>query len=144
MLPSHVVYLDPSPDNIQALINRAVEGPIVMLNLLRFRDIADYSDFPELEPLLPISGRAAYEAYIRHTRPFLEATGGSVVMVGEGGNFFVGPNEERWDLALLVRQNSLADFFSFANNSDYLAGIGHRTAAVEDTRLLPLVEIAAP
>jgi hypothetical protein len=138
------VYLDPSPDNIQALVARAVEGPIVMLNLLRFREVADYRGFPELEPPAPISGRAAYELYIRHTRPFLEATGGSVVMVGEGGNFFVGPTEERWDLALLVRQNSLADFFSFASNPGYLAGIGHRTAAVEDTRLLPLAEIAAP
>jgi hypothetical protein len=138
------VYLDPSSENIQVLIARAVEGPIVMLNLLRLREVADYSGFPELEPAAPISGRAAYELYIRHTRPFLEATGGSVVMLGEGGNFFVGPTDERWDLALLVRQNSLADFFSFASNSDYLAGIGHRTAAVEDTRLLPLVEIAAP
>jgi hypothetical protein len=138
------VYLDPSPDNIHALIGRAVEGPILMLNLLRLREIADYSEFPELQPPLPISGRAAYELYIRQTRPFLEATGGSVAMIGEGGHFFVGPTQERWDLALLVRQNSVADFFSFAGNSDYLAGIGHRTAAVEDTRLLPLVEIESP
>jgi hypothetical protein len=135
------VYLDPSPENIRALIDRGVEGPIVMLNLLRFREVADYRDFPELAPPAPISGRAAYDRYIHHTRPFLEATGGSVVMVGVGGNFFVGPTEERWDLALLVRQNSLTDFFSFATNEEYLAGVGHRTAAVDDTRLLPLTEI---
>jgi hypothetical protein len=138
------VYLDPSPENVRAIIDRGIEGPIVMLNLLRLREIADYGDFPELAPPTPISGRAAYERYIRHTRPFLEATGGSVAMLGEGGNFFVGPTEERWDLALLVRQNSLADFFSFATNDEYLAGVGHRTAAVEDTRLLPLVELPIP
>jgi hypothetical protein len=45
---------------------------------------------------------------------------------------------------MLVRQNSVADFFSFAGNPEYLAGIGHRTAAVEDTRLLPLVDLAVP
>ena len=28
----------------------------------------------------------------------------------------------------------------FASNQEYLAGIGHRTAALEDSRLLPLVE----
>jgi hypothetical protein len=138
------VYLDPSPENVRALIDRSIEGPIVMLNLLRFREVADYGDFPELAPPAPISGRAAYDRYMRHTSPYLEATGGSVVMVGVGGNFFVGPTEERWDLALLVRQNSLADFFSFATNEEYLAGVGHRTAAVEDTRLLPLLEIPAP
>ncbi len=135
------MYLDPLPENVAALIARAIDGPIVMLNLLRLRAVADYGDFPALAPPVPVSGRAAYDRYIEHTRPYLAATGGSVLMVAEGGMFFVGPPEERWDLALLVRQNSLADFFSFASNEGYLAGVGHRTAAVEDTRLLPLVDI---
>jgi hypothetical protein len=113
-----------------------------MLNLLRFREVADYSQFPELAPTTSISGRAAYERYIEHTLPFLEGSGGSVAMLADGGHFFVGPVAERWDLALLVRQRSLHDFFAFANNEEYLAGVGHRTAAVEDTRLLPLVEVA--
>jgi hypothetical protein len=30
---------------------------------------------------------------------------------------------------------------AFASNQEYLAGLGHRTAALEDSRLLPLVEI---
>jgi hypothetical protein len=138
------VYLDPSHENILALIDRAIVGPVVMLNLLRLREVADYREFPELAPPAPISGRAAYDRYVRHTQPFLEATGGSVAMLGAGGHFFVGPSEERWDLVLVVRQNSVADFFSFATNEEYLAGVGHRTAAVEDTRLLPLVEIPVP
>jgi hypothetical protein len=29
---------------------------------------------------------------------------------------------------------------AFASNAEYLAGIGHRTAALEDSRLLPLQE----
>ncbi len=138
------MYLDPTDESVRALIDRGIDGPLVMLNLLRLRSVADYGDVPELAPPTPISGRAAYEHYIAHTRPFLEATGGSLVMVAEGGQFFVGPQAERWDLALLVRQNSLGDFFSFASNPAYLAGIGHRTAAVEETRLLPLVELPNP
>jgi len=138
------MYLDPTDESVRALLARGIDGPLVMLNLLRLREIADYRDFPELAPPAPISGRAAYERYIVHTRPFLEATGGALVMVAEGGTFFVGPPEERWDLALLVRQNSVGDFFSFASDAAYLAGVGHRTAAVEDTRLLPLVDIPPP
>lgn len=141
---SRTVFVDPSHENIQALLDRAIDGPVMMLNLLRFRDVADYSEHPHLAPAEPITGRDAYDRYVRHTQPFLEATGGSVVMIGEGGNFFVGPIEERWDLAMLVRQNSVADFFSFASNPDYLTGTGHRTAAVEDTRLLPLVDLPVP
>ncbi|MEO6303022.1 MAG: DUF1330 domain-containing protein, partial [Bacteroidia bacterium] len=39
-----------------------------------------------------------------------------------------------------IRQNSVADFIAFASDKEYLKGIGHRTAALEDSRLLPLVE----
>ena len=41
---------------------------------------------------------------------------------------------------MLVRQASLGDFAAFAGDADYLAGIGHRTAAISDSRLLPMVE----
>ncbi len=115
-----------------------------MLNLLRFRDTADYSDHLELAPARPISGRAAYDRYIAHSLPFLTATGGSVDFMGDGGTYFVGPIEERWDAALMVRQANLQGFFSFATNGDYLAGIGHRAAAVDDSRILPLVPRELP
>jgi len=41
---------------------------------------------------------------------------------------------------MLVKQRSIESFFAFASNSEYLAGIGHRTAAILDSRLLPVVE----
>lgn len=40
---------------------------------------------------------------------------------------------------MLVRQNSLSDFMGFASDEAYQAGLIHRTAALEDSRLLPLV-----
>jgi hypothetical protein len=115
-----------------------------MLNLLRFREWADYSAFPELAPVEPISGREAYERYVHHTVPFLVATGGSIGFFGTGGPLFVGPEDERWDLVMLIRQTSVHDFFAFASNQAYLAGVGHRTAALVDSRLLPIVERAIP
>jgi hypothetical protein len=39
-----------------------------------------------------------------------------------------------------VKQNSVESFMAFASNPKYLAGIGHRTAAISDSRLLPIVE----
>ena len=135
------MHLDPGHENIERLLERGVDGPVTMLNLLRLRAVADYSASPELAPATPISGRAAYERYIAHTLPFLEATGGSLTMLAEGGHPFVGPVDERWDLVMLVAQASLQDFFGFADDEAYLAGIGHRTAALEDSRLIPLVEV---
>ena len=110
-----------------------------MLNLLRFRPIADYSTTPELAPASPISGEGAYRLYMKHTLPHLKASGGEVLFFGKGGAFLIGPSEERWDAAMLVRQSSVAAFLEFASNPDYLSGIGHRLAALEDSRLLPLI-----
>ena len=53
----HFVHLDPSHENVRALIDRAIVGPVVMLNLLRFKTVADYSDHPALAPARPITGR---------------------------------------------------------------------------------------
>jgi hypothetical protein len=33
---------------------------------------------------------------------------------------------------------------AFAGHAGYLAGLGHRTAALEDSRLLPLAELPMP
>lgn len=138
------VYLDPTDDSVRLLFQRRIEGPVTMVNLLRFREWADYSAFPQLAPPAPVTGRDAYDRYIAHTLPFLTATGGSVQFIGAGGPNLVGPHDERWDLVLLVRQASVADFLAFATDEAYLAGIGHRTAALEDSRLLPVVELPPP
>ena len=114
-------------------------GPVHMLNLLRFRARADYSANPELAPAEPISGAEAYALYAAGIKPLLTASGGAVVFEGAGGGWFIGPEAERWDRVLLVRQASLASFLAFASDPAAQAMQGHRTAALEDSRLLPLL-----
>lgn len=136
-------YLEPTQESGRAFVMRQMQGNLVMLNLLRFREIADYSETPELTPETPISGAAAFQKYIDHTLPYLRETGGDLVFLGSGGRFLIGPEAERWDLVMMVRQSSVESFLAFASHKDYLAGMGHRTAAVEDSRLLPLTEVVA-
>jgi uncharacterized protein (DUF1330 family) len=133
-------FLEVTQEAGAALFSRKITGEVVMLNLLRFREVADYSTNLELAPSVPISGKEAYQKYIDHTLPFLKESGGDLVFMGEGGKFLIGPQEEQWDMAILVRQKSLSDFMAFSSHQAYLVGIGHRTAALEDSRLLPLVE----
>jgi uncharacterized protein (DUF1330 family) len=133
-------FLEVSQEAGAALFTRNISGEVIMLNLLRFRDVADYSANPELMPSDPISGAEAYQKYIDHTLPFLRRSGGDLIFLGKGGKYLIGPQEERWDLVMLVRQNSLSDFIAFSSNQEYLTGMGHRTAALEDSRLLPIVE----
>ena len=131
-------HVEPTEDQVRALRERGIEGPVQMLNLLRFREVADYSRSPDLAPDEPVSGAEAYAEYSRHTMPRLAEVGAEVVWMGRGGRPLIGPDDERWDLALLVRYPSAGAFLSMTSDPAYLAGVGHRTAAVEDSRLLPL------
>jgi uncharacterized protein (DUF1330 family) len=137
-------YLEPTQEAGRDFVLRGISGEIVMLNLLRFRSVADYSAHPDLASEQPISGAQAYDRYIAHTMPYLTQSGGAVLFYGEGSAFLIGPADERWDRAMLVRQSSVESFLAFAKHEAYLAGIGHRTAAIEDSRLLPLVERPVP
>ena len=132
-------YIDPTQDAGREFIMRKIQGSVVMLNLLRFREFADYSANPELAPDAPISGEQAYQIYIDETLPYLKASGGEILFLGNGGSYLIGPPEERWDKVMLIRQHSVESFMEFASNEGYLKIIGHRTAAVEDSRLLPII-----
>lgn len=132
-------YIDVTQEAGAAFVRSNIQGPFVMLNLLRFRETADYSSSPELAPGEPITGKEAYQTYINHTIPFLEEAGSSILFQGKGSTYVIGPQDKRWDLVLLVRHPSIKAFMSFASNAQYLAGAGHRTAALEDSRLLPII-----
>ena len=137
-------YLEPTQAAGRALFQRGIAGPVVMLNLLRFRAVADYAANPDLAPPAPISGAEAFERYLTHTLPYLARSGGSLMFLAEGGPFLIGPADEHWDRVMLVRQSSVQSFLAFAQDAGYLAGLGHRTAALADSRLLPLVELPHP
>jgi len=133
-------YLYPTREAGREFISRQIQGSVVMLNLLRFREIADYSSTPELAPDIPISGREAYEIYVRQTLPFLKESGGDILFMGKAGHFLIGPENEYWDAVMLIRQKNVNSFLSFEQNPEYMKIIGHRTAALVDSRLLPTEE----
>lgn len=114
------------------------KGVFHMMNLLKFKSIADYDQFPELKPASDISGEKAYQIYIREVLPLLEKAGSKLVFQGKSGDFVIGPDEEKWDMMLLIQHKSAKAFVSFADNPAYKKIAGHRTAALLDSRLLPL------
>jgi hypothetical protein len=63
------VHIHPTDENVHALIDRGIDGPVVMLNLLRLRDMADYSDHPELAPASP-TGLGHRSAALEDSRLF--------------------------------------------------------------------------
>lgn len=117
------------------------KGKIVMLNLLKFRQTADYTNLEGLRPDKEISGEEAYRLYMEKTLPELEKAGSRIVYYGKSKDFLIGPESEKWDAVLLVEHASVLKFMEFAQNENYLKNAGHRTAALEDSRLLPTSEL---
>ena len=54
-LPYEVIDVFTADGAIRHLLDRNLTGPVVMLNLLRFRPTADYTGHPDLAPPAPIS-----------------------------------------------------------------------------------------
>lgn len=75
-----------------------------------------------------------------HTTLILAESGGSLVFMGSEGNYLICPLGKQWELVLLVHHKSLSEFQAFTSNLDYLTIAGHRTSALEDSRLLPFAE----
>ena len=131
-------YLNVDRSRLEAFLSLPANEPVVMLNLLRFREIADYNQSPELAPPEPISGQEAYRRYGEHALPMVRKAGGETLFSGAPGAFLIGPDSEEWDLALLVKYPSRAAFMKMISDDAYRAGAGHRSAALEDSRLLPI------
>ncbi|AKA36103.1 DUF1330 domain-containing protein [Flagellimonas lutaonensis] len=117
------------------------KGEIVMLNLLKFKEKADYKTLAHLRPGQEISGEEAYQLYLDSTLPQLQEAGSEILYFGKGRDFLIGPETEKWDAILLVKHESVKTFMEFAQSEGYLKSAGHRTAALEDSRLLPTTEI---
>ena len=130
-------FIHPSKETSKILSQWKDTGPVCMLNLLKFKEVANYEPFPALAPNAPISGEEAYQRYMKAVNPLLEKAGSEILYFGGGNSFVIGPSNETWDLVILVKHKSVPVFLDFAASEAYQKIAGHRTAALEDSRLLP-------
>ena len=124
----------PSPAQLDALNERAGDNrPITMLNLLRYRSVADYAEHPQESPC---SGKAAYARYAEQAVACVEAFGGRMVFGGAARATAIGPDDEQWHDVLLVEYPNTQAFLDMAVSERYRACAYHREAAIEDSRLV--------
>ena len=110
------------------------DQPVIMINLLRFRERADYGQRSDVSPC---SGREAYyERYAPVASPLVEAEGARVFWLGKVLAGVIGPPDERWDDLLLVQYPTFSVLQKLFANPEYQAVVFHRTAALEDSRLI--------
>jgi len=133
-----MAFIEPTPEQIEQLTQRADDDtPIVMINLLQYREQANYSgDYPEHFDASPCSGREAYQRYGAVASRTIATSGGRLLWLGVVGSTVIGPAEERWDDAILVEYPSRRAFIEMVTQPEYLAAAPHRTAALSDSRLI--------
>ena len=106
------VHLNPA--QFEAFMARKDEGPVQMLNLLKFK---------------PDGGMESYLQYSVATQPLIEKTGGRVVYVGRPVELLIG--DEEWDLMALVEYPTRQAFLDMVTAADY-----QRTAHLRQQALL--------
>jgi len=132
--------IDPTPEQMQRLLQDVGRlGPIVMINLLRYRAQAEY---PPGFDATPCTGREAYQRYGAVAMVKVAEVGGSMLWMGAVKMPVIAPDGEEWDDAVLVQYPSRAAFVEMVSKPDYQAAVPHRTAALADSRLL-LTEVRA-
>jgi uncharacterized protein (DUF1330 family) len=97
--------------NIEGLEDMEHQGPIVMVNLMRFRDRSLDGDG---------SGWDAYLRYSALTVPMIKARGGTLLWTGDAKAVALGRQDgNQWDYLALVYYPSVADFIDMMTSRDY-------------------------
>ncbi len=129
--------IDPTADQVRTLRDKGPEGPVVMVNLLKFREVAVY---PADSDESPCSGA---EAYARYQHAFTVTVGeisqASVVYEGPVNQVMIGDPSAReadWDKVLIVRYPSRQHFLAMMADEQYRRSLVHRYAGLERTVLL--------
>ena len=128
-------YIDPSRENWEAFKALPRDTPIHMLNLIKFRDLAEYPpDHPNHGKGL--SGREAYAIYGTAFQALVADDGAAMVWQPPMECVVTGPPGE-WDEAFVMGYPDSGTFMAMVKNPRYVADVvPHRTAAVADSRLI--------
>ncbi|WLQ12928.1 DUF1330 domain-containing protein [Hahella aquimaris] len=128
--------INPDWEELAGLLTRMPpDQPVVMLNLLKFHDIAAYADAS-----VRCSGREAYATYSQTALQTVREVGGELLWMGRAQASVIAPAGEKWDEVLLVRYPSIQAFHRMLSMPDYQACVIHRTAALADSRLIATTE----
>jgi len=131
-IPGIDPWLDGNPGEYTQFVAHADEGPVVMLNLLKFKTrTADGR-----------SGQDAYAEYAELATPFVTRHGGTVLWLGETQEQLVGDTRYDWDAVLLVTWPKKQNLIDLGNDPEYHAIAHHRTDALERTMLIALKQEA--
>lgn len=121
--------IDSRGSDLKRLLHEDPGGPVVMLNLLRFRP----------------GGRARYEQYVAApSDTFLDRHGAQLLYAGEGSTVLVAEPGQEWDVVRLVRYPSREAFSRMVAHPEYQQVTHLRSDALVEVVLQATVPWTSP
>lgn len=116
----------PNEEQLAGFLEGDTETPIKMVNLLKFKDKAEYEDGRETN----LSGKEAYKIYADEVLGHLERVGGKSIFFGEVQRLMLGEVEELWDWVAIAEYPSRKAMLEMIKNSEYQKSEEHRSAGL--------------
>ena len=116
----------PNKEQIKGFMEPVSEGPICMVNLLKFKEKAEYEDGRDTD----LTGREAYALYEEGVKKLLQEIGGGIGFEGDVERLALGEVEELWDVVGLAVWPSRGVMFEVMQSPDMQAISVHRSAGL--------------
>ena len=117
----------PQPEQAKAFFFGGENGPMVMVNLLKFKDKAEYPDGSNAD----WTGKQAYLVYGAAVQKCLELVGGRAVFSGDVTGLILGEVEELWDMVALAYYPSPQAMMQMVGLPEYQGIEVHRFAGLK-------------
>jgi uncharacterized protein (DUF1330 family) len=115
------------PAQVQQLMQPGPKGPIFMVNLLKFKDRAEYEDGRACN----LSGREAYMIYGRAVAELLPKFGGRAIFAADVSFLSLGRVEELWDEVAIAMYPERAAMVRMSMSEEWRAIAAHRSAGLK-------------
>ena len=102
------------------------EAPLVMINLLKFKEKAKYPDERETQ----LSGAEAYKIYGEAVEKLIEGLGGKLLHAGRVTGILMGEIDELWDTVGIVEYPTPGAFRGMLESEEYKQAHLHREAGL--------------
>ena len=119
-------------DQLEALKQASLSGPVAMLNLLKFKEHAEYEDGRETN----LSGREAYQLYAEGAVQFVTADGGRLLHSSETRLLLIGDGDLEWDMVGIVEYPSVEKFVKLLESPEFAEFGVHRSAGLAHQLLI--------
>lgn len=115
------MFIEPTGEQVRLLVDSDHQGPVVMLNLLRFKP----------------GGEATYRRYGEAVLPIVTKLGGRLLWQGRADSVVIGDaGVDGWDAVALVEYPSRQAFVAMVSSPEYRDIAGLRSDALIDSRLI--------